>query len=347
MASGQRFTLLDLVLSTALGFALASLLLGQRSSDVTSLRAETDLLAHRLAALEGEKQMLLLRQIELPMEYVSGNMSYNFAGSPIARLGGSGAADYTLLYSVALFLVSRCGLVTGIPAVDADIGVLFAPDVQAYQQDGRRLVQQWIQIHQHDFPSSLISITASAGDNVVRVDYGRAFEIFQLEWKAELGSQWPLIHRITGSFAESGAIVPRLLELSPSKLKALDPTSVESLWWAIRFLHADCSQDYVAQASLLTKDAAAFGVIGRHAVVEANRASYAKGIHYTVPYPVTVDAQGKVVLPFNAWGQDERLAYTGTDVYEASANSTLPGQIRRIITIDHSTGACFSAQSCS
>ena len=62
---------------------------------------------------------------------------------------------------------------------------------------------------------------------------------------------------------------------------------------------------------------------------------------YTVPYPVSVDAENSsVVLMFDAWSSGGELLYRGTDVMVVGE-----GLVRRIVTVNHATGTVYSAQS--
>ena len=121
------------------------------------------------------------------------------------------------------------------------------------------------------------------------------------------------------------------------------PSGVEQLWWAVRFLYADLSRDYAAQRRYLAPEAAAFGAVGREAILAANGEQLAEEEKpiYSVPYPLTVDeGSGTVVLMFDKCSASGELMYKGTDLMVVSK-----GLVQRIVTINHSSGVIHSPQS--
>ena len=111
----------------------------------------------------------------------------------------------------------------------------------------------------------------------------------------------------------------------------------------MRFLHADLSRDYDAQRRYLASEAAAFGAVGREAILAANGEQLAEEQKpiYSVPYPITVDeSSGTVVLMFDKCSASGELMYKGTDLMVVSK-----GLVQRIVTINHSSGVVFSPQS--
>lgn len=253
--------------------------------------------------------------------------------------------DIGLLRAATVFLLRRRGFAAvGIDEPDIDIETLFAAEsCEAYGASGRSAIGEFIRSHGADFPSSLVSITANAPGRLVRVDYGAAMEVLRFGLG---GDGQTVINKVEciGGDEDSGK-GPILARLATSWVgDGQSFTGVELLWWAVRFLVADLTQDYEGQARWLHPDAAAFGEQGRDAVVTSNKANAETGVTYTVPYPLTVDEKfRKVVLPFDAWRSGE-LAYRGTDIYELSEVSDPPGLMQRIITVNHSDCKCWSAE---
>ena len=102
------------------------------------------------------------------------------------------------------------------------------------------------------------------------------------------------------------------------------------------------SRDYAAQRRYLAPEAAAFGAVGREAILIANGEQLPEGQKpiYFVPYPITVDeGSGTVVLMFDKCFASGELMYKGTDLMVVSK-----GLVDRIVTINHSSGIVYSPQ---
>lgn len=102
-------------------------------------------------------------------------------------------------------------------------------------------------------------------------------------------------------------------------------------------------ETYSAQRRWLSDDACAFGERGREAVLAANGEALPpeKKTRYTVPYALSVDVDGQAVsLMFDAWDSCGDLLYRGTDVMFVR-----DGSIERIVTLNHSSGVCYSPRS--
>jgi hypothetical protein len=149
------------------------------------------------------------------------------------------------------------------------------------------------------FPTTILSVTASAPDASVRVDYhdGSGETLCCTRGpKQQVLVRQVLTHReapeqptatATSSASAASAASAEASDRGASRTAA----GVELLWWALRFLHADISRDYAAQRRYLAPDAAAFGAVGREEILAANGETLPEDEKtvYTVPYPITVD----------------------------------------------------------
>lgn len=195
--------------------------------------------------------------------------------------------DHELLRCASFFLLVRTGRSpSGEKVLHDEMSSILAPDVQAYGASGRDQVQVVLRkkARARSFHHTVLSVTASTVDTSVHVRYhdGSAETIYCTRGP----DQQTLVQQV-------------LIDREPAVSGALDRASspcasagVELLWWAMRFLHADISRDYAAQRRYLAPDASAFGAVGREAVLAANGEDLPeeqKSV-YTVPYPITVDA---------------------------------------------------------
>jgi hypothetical protein len=134
--------------------------------------------------------------------------------------------------------------------------------VRAYGRSGRRELLEMLTENAGSFPTTVLSITAAALEYAVRVDYhDGSGETLRCGRGPGQDVVIALVetHRAAAGGSEAAA------EAAEGQ-----PSGVEILWWAVRFLHADIARDYAAQRRYLAADAAAFGAVGREACAPCN-----------------------------------------------------------------------------
>jgi hypothetical protein len=218
-----------------------------------------------------------------------------------AAVGGGGPIrDHDLLRCASIFLLGRTGRSpSGVELLHVELGSALAADVEAYGACGRRQVLDVLKARASTFPTTILSVTASAPDASVRVDYhdGSGETLCCTRGpKQQVLVRQVLTHReapeqptatATSSASAASAASAEASDRGASRTAA----GVELLWWALRFLHADISRDYAAQRRYLAPDAAAFGAVGREEILAANGETLPEDEKtvYTVPNPITVD----------------------------------------------------------
>ena len=248
--------------------------------------------------------------------------------------------DHDLLRCASIFLLARTNRSpSGVELLHVELGRVLGADIAAYGLAGRREVLALLKARAGTFPTSVLSVTPSALDASVRVDYhDGSGETVRCGRGAK---QQVVIERVEThrEAAAGGAAAAAAAALGDG------PTGVEVLWSAVRFLHADIDRDYAGQRRYLADNAAAFGVTGREEVLAANGEALpeADKTVYTIPYPLTVDeGAGTVVLMFNAFSASGELKYRGTDLMVVDKAS---GLVQRIVTANHGSGVVYSPQS--
>jgi hypothetical protein len=264
------------------------------------------------------------------------------AAAPPCRL-----RDHDLLRCATIFLVARTGQGPsgGVEPLDVELGQILGDDVEAYGLRGRREVLALLTLRGRTFPTSVLSVTVSALDGSVRVDYydGSGETVWcGRSAKHEVIVEMVSTHReaVIGCAAAAAAVASAATQSGGG-----GPTGVQVLWWAVRFLHADIDRNYAAQRRCLADNAAAFGVVGREEILRANGETLPdeEKTVYTIPYPLTVDEDsGTVVLMFNAFSATGELKYRGTDLMVVDRSS---GLVQRIVTVNHGSGVVYSPQS--
>ena len=198
--------------------------------------------------------------------------------------------DHDLLRCASLFLLARTGRSPSrAEPFHVELASVLAVDVQAYGASGRLQVLDVLIARASSFHTGVVSVTAVAADASVRVNYNDGSD--ETMWCCRGPAQQVLIQQV-----QAGHQPPHHETTCVNTVDSVsDPSGsvdVELLWWAIRFLHADISRDYTAQRRYLATDASAFGAEGREAVLVANGEDLPEDEKtvYTVPYPITIDA---------------------------------------------------------
>ena len=278
--------------------------------------------------------------------------------------------DHDLLRACSIFLLARTGRSPNGPgtAHEPELAAVLAADVAAYGVTGREIVMEVLRARAGTFPTTVLSVTASALDSSVRVDYhDGSGETVRCGLRNRQSHRRPR----SGAPPTRARVVVERVEMhreaaagaagagphghAPGSTAGM--TGVEVLWSAVRFLHADLDRDYAAQRRWLADDAAAFGATGREGVLAANGEGLpeADKTVYSIPYPLTVDegagtvaggpgdpGTATVVLMFNAFSARGGLKYVGTDLMVVDKGS---GLVRRIVTVNHSSGVVYSPES--
>ena len=244
------------------------------------------------------------------------------------QIDPSGINDHEALLCVSSFLLGR----TGNSILERpDTSSVLAVGIIAYGERGRENVLPYLETNAKSFATTVLSVTASPRGAVLVEYLDGSGETICCGRDAQ--------HRVVVEEIQTHRQASTTTR-SDAAVRSDKPTGVEQLFWAVRFLHADLSRDYAAQRRYLAPDAAAFGAVGREAIIAAN------GEHlpdeqkpiYSVPYPLTVDeGSGTVVLMFDKRNASGELMYKGTDLMVVSK-----GLVQRIVTINHSSGVVYS-----
>ena len=222
--------------------------------------------------------MAAMRTSATPQQLAIACASVAAAGAASLRVCAAGAsgsssrdrrlADYELLHCASVFLLARSPPRAGVDAHARDwIATVLAEGVRASGVRGREAVlRAW---QRRRFPTTVLSITACAADATVKVEYhGGASEVLRCGLPPGGGAR-PCVLEVQGD-------PPPETEGGDGGSRAEEglggASGVEVLYWAVRFLAADCSRDYLFQRRYLAHDACAFGATGRDAILAANGA---------------------------------------------------------------------------
>lgn len=199
----------------------------------------------------------------------------------------TGALQATLISKTAKFLYHRYLGNT------SELDILLSENVNAYGVSGASSVLQ--ALFEYDFPFPVASIRAIASRSAVVVEYEEE-HILSAE---TIYFDGRLIREVETSFVESSlaARPKRAVHCAGGAPEAAIRClrSVRILELGATFLAYDIKRDLAAQAEYLTDSTAAFGFVGKDAIIAAQMKGVEDGVQYLVPFPLLVNADADCI----------------------------------------------------